>query len=82
MDSKDGKGAQMEAFNAVKVKLSDYDVLTTLGTGKFPLHFSISILKSPPRLFRSCQTRQRKKVWRICCYKNVEKSRDLEIETS
>jgi len=29
------KGAQMEAFNAVKVKLSDYDILTTLGTGSF-----------------------------------------------
>jgi protein kinase A len=35
MDSKGEKGAQMEAFNAVKVKLSDYDVLTTLGTGSF-----------------------------------------------
>jgi len=31
---KTDKGGQMEAFNAVKVKLSDYDILTTLGTGK------------------------------------------------
>jgi len=33
--SKSEKGGQMEAFNAVKVKLSDYDVLTTLGTGNY-----------------------------------------------
>ena len=38
-NSKGEKGAQMEAFNAVKVKLSDYDILTTLGTGIFPFHF-------------------------------------------
>jgi hypothetical protein len=33
VDSYKDKGGLMEAFNAVKVKLSDYDILTTLGTG-------------------------------------------------
>lgn len=33
VDARSDKGGLMEAFNAVKVKLSDYDILTTLGTG-------------------------------------------------
>lgn len=35
---KGDKGGLMEAFNAVKVKLSDYEVLTTLGTGLYSLN--------------------------------------------
>ena len=47
-NTRSDRGGLMEAFNAVKVKLSDYDILTTLGTGIFLL--CLGILKCKAHL--------------------------------
>ncbi len=80
MDSKGEKGAQMEAFNAVKVKLSDYDVLTTLGTGNFPLHFSISILKSTQGSFGRVRLAKEKKSGEYVAIKMLKKAEILRLK--